>query len=559
MLTIYSVYASFLLASGILSGLLLILLFKYRNNTIAKALFGLGVTSLGINLSLLVSMVSPDAQSAQLWHGNIRLIFNSFIAPAGFLFVYKFLDGKNKKLNWLVFSIPALTLVVSLTNDLHHWLFSSYNMQWVGYYVRVNWQPGWWFVVFAIYSSVISFGLVYLLFAWIGRTRKLPRWRGVLVIGTVFFITISIILDTFGVYIAPGLLTLPIGFGLMNLILILGVWYLDLFDILPIARETLTRYIADGFFVVDTNNLVLDANPATMKLTGQSVEEMLGKDVLSFITNPERRELAQKVLQGEFQGVLPFFIDGVDRFYDIVVTNIFVEQHVLVAKLIVLRDVSELKRLQKDESRRVALEERQRLARDLHDAVSQTLFSARLTSEMLLRQKESLPSETLWARISHFDGLVKSALGEMRILLLELRPEGLVNADLPTLIAHLVDAASARIEASIQLDVQAKHVQSVDVKIAFYRIAQEALNNIVKHSRSKNIHIQLISDPGSMFLAVKDDGIGLEIDTAKGTKMGLEIMRERAAGIGATLEIITQAGKGTCITCLWQKDKEILE
>lgn len=100
------------------------------------------------------------------------------------------------------------------------------------------------------------------------------------------------------------------------------------------------------------------------------------------------------------------------------------------AIVINFHDITEHK-LQEQDRERVALEERQHLARDLHDAVSQTLFSASVTAEMLLQQKKTISQRSLWKNISYFAELVKSALGEMRILLLELRPEGLTHAELP--------------------------------------------------------------------------------------------------------------------------------
>lgn len=561
MLTIYSIYSGFLVASTALSGLLILFLFRYRNNRVAQTMFLLAANSLGINLALLLAMYSPDAETARFWHGSVRLVLHSLTAPAGFLFVSTILERRNKRLMWLVFACPILTVLVGATNEWHGWLFSYYEMEWKYnlFYIRVDWEPGWWFHALTVWSSLVSLGLIQLLFGWIGRTRKLPRWRGVLVIGAISLVIIAIILDTFNLNI-KGVFYFPISLGLMVLLLVLGVWYLDLFDILPIARETLTRYISDGFFVVDTNNIVLDANPAASRVTGLPTSQMLGKNILDFfVRRPERMSAAEEILSGEFHGVIPITVEAVPHFYDVMVTNIFVEEHALVAKLIVLRDVSELKRLQDEENKRIAIDERQRLARDLHDAVSQTLFSARLTSEMLLRQKDTLAPETLWERVAHFDGLVRSALGEMRILLLELRPESLLKADLPALISHLADAASARTEASIRVDVSGTQSPPVDVKIAFYRIAQEALNNIVKHSRSKNVKLRIVSSANSLYLQVEDDGIGLGVDTVKGTKMGLAIMRERATDVGAKLEIVSQVGKGTRITCSWQDVTEMME
>jgi len=140
----------------------------------------------------------------------------------------------------------------------------------------------------------------------------------------------------------------------------------------------------------------------------------------------------------------------------------------------------------------------------------------------------------------------------MRILLLELRPESLVNAELPILLSHLVDAASSRIDAKIILNVQGKYEPPVDVKIAFYRIAQESLNNIIKHAGSTKVNIQLITDPALVKLVIGDNGIGLGTGEARRSQMGLSIMRERANEVGAGLKITSQPNLGTQVTCIWK-------
>lgn len=552
MITIYSLYSSLLVASSLLSGLLLILLIKYRTNRTARALAALAFVSLSVNIAVLLATYSPTPEAAVFLHGNIRLIFNSFIAPTGFFFIYTFLGERNPKVTWFVFSIPILTVFISLTNNWHHLLFSAYVMQLAEYYLRTYWQPGGWFFVISVQSYIIAIGLLYLLYVQVGKSIKLPRWRGLLIVNVLVIITGAMTLDTFGYYIAPGLLNVPIGLGFMNLTLVIGIWYIDLFDVLPIVRETLIRYMPDGVFVVDTNNIVLDVNPAAIQIIARPVSEILGKNIIQFILREDRVKQAVQILENEFHGVLPLDIQGQDRFFDVLVTNIYIENRTLVAKLIVLRDITELKQLQEQDRQRIALVERQRLSRDLHDAVSQTLFSARVTSEMLLRQKKTISSRALWKNINHFAGLVKSALGEMRILLLELRPESLVNAELPTLLSHLMDAASSRIDAKIVLDVSGNYKLPVDVKIAFYRIAQESLNNIIKHADSTKVNIQLINDPAHVKLVIADNGIGLGEGETQGSQMGLGIMRERAREVGASLEITGQTDQGTQVTCIWK-------
>lgn len=225
---------------------------------------------------------------------------------------------------------------------------------------------------------------------------------------------------------------------------------------------------------------------------------------------------------------------------------------------VVLSDAPERKRmeaeLRQSELALAAQGERQQLARDLHDAVSQTLFSARLIAETLLRQKETVSTEMLWSNLGHITRLVVSALGEMRILLLEMRPEGLVNAELSSLLTHLVDASASRTEASIIPTIQAGARLPLEVKIAFYRIAQEAINNTIKHANATEINLALTRDDFGVQLVIKDNGRGFNLQKFSDDRFGVRIMAERANKVRAVLQIDSRPNLGTCVTCRWPQN-----
>jgi len=220
-------------------------------------------------------------------------------------------------------------------------------------------------------------------------------------------------------------------------------------------------------------------------------------------------------------------------------------------------------RLYQQAQRLAALEERQHLARELHDAVTQTLFSASLAAEVLPR---------LWERnreaglncLFEVHQLTRGALAEMRTLLLELRPAALVETELKALLSQLAEATTSR--ARIPVTVQAVPHCSLppEVQVALYRIAQEALNNVAKHAEAKHVEVSLLCEPPlpaeegqphvtTVELSVADDGRGFDPDDLPdGCRgLGLGIMRERAEAVGAELEIRSQAGQGTRITARW--------
>ena len=206
-------------------------------------------------------------------------------------------------------------------------------------------------------------------------------------------------------------------------------------------------------------------------------------------------------------------------------------------------------RLHQQAQKLAALEERQRLARELHDAVSQTLFSASVIAESLPRLWEREPEKVL-PKLLQLSRLNRGALAEMRMLLLELRPAALLNSSLGDLVNQLAEAVKGRREVAITLDIQDQQPLPPDVHIALYRIIQEALNNILKHAQASEIKIYVRSKRRRIEVRISDNGRGFDVK-AKPQGMGLGTMRERADAIGATLEVSSEVGKGTEVSVVW--------
>ena len=194
--------------------------------------------------------------------------------------------------------------------------------------------------------------------------------------------------------------------------------------------------------------------------------------------------------------------------------------------------------------------ERNRLARDLHDAVTQTLFSSSLIADVLPELWQTNPSEAL-NTTEELRQLTRGALAEMRALLLELRPSAVNSARLDDLLRQLSEAAIGRGRLPVQVSVSGDRPLPADVKLAFYRIAQEALNNVIKYAKARQVTIDLRMQPSGVRMAVGDDGVGFDPDTVGATHLGLKIMRERAETIGARLSIVSEVGHGTMVIVTW--------
>jgi len=210
-------------------------------------------------------------------------------------------------------------------------------------------------------------------------------------------------------------------------------------------------------------------------------------------------------------------------------------------------------RLRMQAEQAAVMAERNRLARDLHDAVSQTLLSTSLIADVLPSLWERNPAEGR-RRLDELRELTRGALAEMRTLLFELRPAALKEAKLGDLLKHLTRAIASRTHVAVTLTVEGDRMLPPDVQVALYRITQEALNNMAKYANSSQTAVNLRFLPEKVALIICDDGCGFDVNCVPPGHMGLRIMHERAAAIHATLKLMSTPGCGTRIEVTWPKN-----
>lgn len=208
--------------------------------------------------------------------------------------------------------------------------------------------------------------------------------------------------------------------------------------------------------------------------------------------------------------------------------------------------------LNKQAQELAVLEERQRLARNLHDAINQSLFSAGLIAEVLPRLWERDQAE---ARRSLEDlrKLNRGAIAEMRALLAELRPSTLIDAELGDLLGLLANAFTGRTNVPVKVTVEGQGILPADAQVAIYRVCQEALNNIAKHAAASTVEIYLKHEDTGIEVMIRDDGRGFDPEQSTTGHYGLDMMRERAEAVSAVLAITSQPGHGTEVTIQWKQ------
>jgi signal transduction histidine kinase len=214
------------------------------------------------------------------------------------------------------------------------------------------------------------------------------------------------------------------------------------------------------------------------------------------------------------------------------------------------RAALELAESQRREGERAALE-RQRIARDLHDSVSQSLFSTTLhvrTAQRALELQQLDPTGPVGEELSEIGQLNRGALAEMRALIFELRPGALAEEGLVAALTKQASALSAREGLMIEVDGPGERLPlGPQVEEQLYRLGQEALANVVKHARASSATVRIAAKDDTVWIEVSDDGGGFDPAAVGPEHFGLRSMRGRVADLGGRLEVTSAPGRGTVL------------
>jgi NarL family two-component system sensor histidine kinase LiaS len=190
------------------------------------------------------------------------------------------------------------------------------------------------------------------------------------------------------------------------------------------------------------------------------------------------------------------------------------------------------------------IEERNRLARDLHDSIKQNVFA---TALLVGAARSHLPPDTLPAQtyLAEAEALAEQTRQELTALIRELRPARLADKGLAVVLRDYAEDWSRRMGIAIAMTIQGERVIALDIEEALLRVGQEALANIAQHSGAAHVTIYLIWDDARVRLTITDDGNGFDVAHANGRGVGLASMRERVAAHSGTLQIASTAGAAT--------------
>jgi PAS domain S-box-containing protein len=311
--------------------------------------------------------------------------------------------------------------------------------------------------------------------------------------------------------------------------------------------------VADGVFT--------EVNEAFSIASGWSREDLIGSDWKKTGVIPHIEEREAVLTQFRESGSLrDYEVRTVDRFGRAVVmllSLIPIKIADEAAVLVIGHDITERKRseevlrqaqqdLERGTQERMLLQERQRLARELHDSVSQALYGISLGAHTAITLFDNDREKAL-AAVNYVLNLAQAGLTEMRALIFELRPESLNVEGLVTAIGKQAAALRARHGIEVDFSSCAEPDVPYKVKEALYRIAQEGMQNALKHARPTRLEVGLCCDADGVSLDICDDGVGFDPSAEFPGHLGLQSMRERAANMLGVCDIVSQPGHGTQI------------
>lgn len=297
-----------------------------------------------------------------------------------------------------------------------------------------------------------------------------------------------------------------------------------------------------------TDSLCFDDEDRVVAQAGKTRRSIIINDVnekTAYKTNmPETRsELVVPLVVGDkLIGVLDIHSREVNRFSEAdarIMTTLADQIAVAVQNARLYAQAQEL----------AVLEERNRLARELHDSVSQALYGIALgtrTARTLLDRDPKLVADPLDYVLS----LAEAGLTEMRALIFELRPEALRNEGLIVALSKQVASLQARHGIQVETELCVEPEVAIEIKEALYHIAREAMHNTVKHARATRVMLTLQHESGKLLLDLRDDGIGFDTGGSFPGHLGLHSMRERAMRLRGTYTIESTPGFGTHVTVM---------
>ncbi len=511
-----------------------------------------------------LEIAGADLETMMFWT-KVQSMAYSFNPVIWLVMVFLFIDRERwitRRNILLLLVLPALTVAMAWTNGLYGLMWQNAGMDMSGTFPVVTKTYGSWFWVIAAYSYILNIISELLLAVSLRRKSSLYREQSL----ALFIGLLLLILMNLQYILKIGSVSLydltPVAAGVSGLIIAWGIFRYRLFDIVPVARENIIENMDDGLIVLDARNRIADMNRTAKTIFGDSSVRSIGQEAEAFYKNQpafagiscnEESQPKELVIQQEDS----------QKTYEVSYIPLQDRQGNSNGLTVILHDVTERRQVQArllEQQRALAMsEERERLARDLHDNLGQIFGFVNVQAQAIAHELEENKIESASQKVKRLVEVAQSAHEEMREYIRSVKITAAAQKNFVSAIKQVIEQYKNQTGISIKLlisDEQLIEALEPFVKMQMSNIFKEALNNIRKHAEAKQVSIEIKADGNAIRAVIEDNGRGFDVMNCKkepGHGLGLNIMRERAGEIGGEIRISSAPEKGTrislCVPC----------
>ena len=465
--------------------------------------------------------------------------------------------------NLVLLSLPSLlALAMILTNDLHHLTWRGFGYD--GTVIPLRGPVNWTFLAYAYGLGILNL----IVFAWLVVRSPQHRWPvAIMLIGQVVGRAVFLLETTPALQPALPIDAPPIVFEYLTYAI--ALFGFRILDPIPLARQVVIEQLHAGMLVLDLHGRVISLNPAAERILGviasrargQPVRELLPAYPDGQLADAQETEIELSLPEGRPPERTPGALrDGAGagqavRHYTLELSLLKDWRGLAVGRLLLLRDVTEQKRAQAQvtEHQRAlaALQEREHLARELHDSVGQTLGYVSYQVEAARKLLDDGQVALANAQLARLAGIAQDAHADVREYILGLRASPLAQQPFFSTLRQYLDGFTHNYNIPAELALGegvGEGAFELEAQAQLFRIIQEALSNARRHANARRVQVRFETEDRLVRIIIQDDGRGFDLaQPASGgeNRFGLQFMRERAEQLGGGLRVQSAPGEGT--------------
>ncbi len=461
----------------------------------------------------------------------------------------------RRRWGWLLY-IPLLTILIEWTSAYHTLYRYNFVLDVSGPAPVLFSSKGVWYWVYIAYTYALSLSACgVLLTAFPVQT---PYFGNALVISLGIVLPFAVdLLYMLGITPIQGYSFTPLTFILTGALQLWAILRFRLFDLIPVARQTMLEQMREGMVVLDAQQRIVDVNPAAAQILGASRAQLIGQTFAPQTHFPDWQIGVPAA--GSIPAEQLLELSTGQSWYQVSRSSLTDRRGGRPGQLIVFRDITELKQAQLqfiEQQRALAMtEERMRLARELHDGLGQTLGYVKMRSQVareLLAQGEVAEAEQYLANLS---AVAHEAHTDIREYLLGVKATSAAEpAFLHALQQYLRQfGQNYGIRAELHVAPEAQCCAlTPTAEVQLLRIVQEALTNVRKYAQAARVQVSLSVEADELRICIQDDGQGFDpaAPAASGPTFGLGFMQDRAAELRGRLEVHSAPGQGTRVNVI---------